>query len=180
MAYDFNAPRRGAAPVPRTETDAPAERPAAGRVPLSLEEMGKLCQLITAAQRELRGATRGIAEEFSLGHRGAWIIGMISKGIVFPSDLTDMMRISRSLMAAELERLVQAGLITSRKNERDGRRLELALTPLGEGANDRLGRDIDRMFQERLSSYSREQILLCMRILTDVSAGGNLKVSEAN
>lgn len=176
MAYDFNSETGsgGAAPIATCGARSrgePAERS------LSLEEMGKLCQVIAAAQRELRSATKGVTEEYSLGPRGAWIIGMIGKGTVFPSDLAQRLRISPSLVAAELERLVEAGLITSRKNERDARRLELALTSSGEAANARLGRDLEEMLRKRLSDYTREEILLCMRILSDFSAGEVAKLA---
>ena len=93
---------------------------------------------------------------------------LISIGeVVFPLDLTKMFQIGRSLITAELTRLSDAGLIAYRKNDGDGRRVELTLTPLGETVQRRVKANLAKLVSQRLTSYSREQALLFGRMLHD-------------
>lgn len=140
-----------------------------GSLNLSWDEIGFICHAMAMAPRQLRRVSKTITEEYSLGPRGAWMLGLIAKGSVFPLDLTHMFQVGRSLITAELNRLTEAGLITSRKSADDGRRLELALTPKGEAANIRLAEELAMLLGERLSSYTREEILFCARMLRDFS-----------
>lgn len=135
---------------------------------LSWEEIGFICEGMVFASRSLAVATRRITEEYSLGPRGAWITMLISIGqVVFPLDLTKMFRIGRSLITAELTRLSDAGLITYRKSASDGRRVELALTPLGQSVHRRVREELSTLVTRRLAAYTREEALLCGRILHD-------------
>src|SRR5205814_525045 len=94
---------------------------------------------------------------------------MIEVGIDSPSKLADAFRIGRSLATTELNRLAESGLIESRRGEGDGRRSKLYLTERGREANDRLRHAIARFVTERLGHYSRDDLMLCARILRDFS-----------
>jgi hypothetical protein len=100
----------------------------AARLNLSWEETGCLYEGIVFGSRTLRGALRIITDEYGLGQRGAWILVLISSGQVFPSELTDVFRVGRSLMTTELAPSPRP----YRKSTSDRRRVKLALTPLGE------------------------------------------------
>ena len=135
---------------------------------LSWEEIGFILEGLVIAPRPLRVATRAITAEYSLGPRGAWIAVLISIGeVVFPLDLTKVFQIGRSLITAELTRLSDAGLIAYRKNDSDGRRVELTLTPLGETVQRRVKTNLARLVTRRLASYTRGQALLFGRMLHD-------------
>jgi DNA-binding MarR family transcriptional regulator len=137
--------------------------------PLDLpwEEISLIGEGLSLASRPLRLATQKISDEYSLGPRGAWMLRLISKGQVYPLDLSKAFNIGRSLITAELNRLSDAGLITYTKSVSDGRRLELRLTALGDRVSQRVKRDLSKLITHRLSGYTREQVALCARMLLD-------------
>ena len=139
---------------------------------LSWDEIGFLCEGMSFASRPMYEATRNITEEFSLGPRGAWILGLIDNGHIYPLDITNVFRIGRSLISAELARLTEAGLITSAKNPEDRRRTALTLTPLGRDARRRAKEQLAALVLGRLKDYSREEMMLCARMLHDWRANG--------
>jgi DNA-binding MarR family transcriptional regulator len=135
---------------------------------LSWDEIGFLCEGLSLASRPMGLATRSITDAYSLGPRGAWITVLIAaEQVRFPLDLAHVFQIGRSLITAELSRLTEAGLITYRKSERDGRRTELTLTPLGDSVQRRVKEELSKLVLRRLSRYQREDILLCTRLLRD-------------
>jgi DNA-binding MarR family transcriptional regulator len=142
---------------------------------LSWDEISYLSAGFAFASQPLMEATKAVAKQYSLGPRGAWILRLIAGKNVSPSELTEMFRVGRSLISAELSRLTDAGLITYTKNEGDQRRVELALTKLGEQANRRVRADLVKIVRSRLASYSREEILLCSRMLHDFIGSENIR-----
>jgi DNA-binding MarR family transcriptional regulator len=139
----------------------------AKQLKLSWDEIGYLTEGFSFASRPMKLASENITAEFSLGPRGAWIMILIKNGQVYPLDLANVFRIGRSLITAELIPLTDARLITYRKSAGDKRRVELALTPLGERAVVRIREGITRLVLHRLSGYTREEVLLCARLLHD-------------
>jgi DNA-binding MarR family transcriptional regulator len=135
--------------------------------PLSDDEVAHLCSVMGVAPRQLAKAREAITEQFDLGPRGAWILGMIGVGVDSPSQLADALRIGRSLATTELNRLSDAGLIEAQRGQGDGRRSQLRLTASGREANEWLGRALTRFVNDRLAAYTREELLLCARILRD-------------
>jgi DNA-binding MarR family transcriptional regulator len=139
--------------------------------PLAHSEIGAFCNAMNTARRQLSLAAKVITERYDLGPRGAWIIGLIATGSAFPSDLTRVFGVGRSLITAELVRLEKAGLITCTKNSADGRRVELEVTPLGQSAHHELGEELAKLVSERLVGYTRDDLLFCTRLLEDFSGG---------
>ena len=133
----------------------------------SREEVVDFCYSTGLASRYMAPATQSVAETYSLGPRGAWILGLISTGVVFPSDLADVFGVGRSLITAELTRLTEAGLVTRRVIPEDGRRFQLALTTLGIQAYEKMLNELTALVNDRLSSYSRKDIARFVRILHD-------------
>jgi DNA-binding MarR family transcriptional regulator len=138
---------------------------------LSDTELAFLFSVMGVAPRQLQEARKTVTDRYRLGPRGAWMLGMIKVGIDSPSALAERSRVGRSLVTTELNRLLDAGLITSRKESSDARRLKLSLTPEGEAASDQLAADMAVFASERLKAYTREEVLLCARILRDFSGG---------
>jgi len=135
---------------------------------LSWDEIGLICEGLAFASRLLWSSIKDITEEYSLGPRGAWIVRLVGRGDTSPLDLTNVFKVGRSLITAELVRLTQADLITYRKSASDGRRVELALTPLGRTVERRVKEGLTKLVTQRLSSYKREDILLFGRMLRDL------------
>ena len=144
---------------------------------LSWEDIGFFGNAIAIASRQWRIAAKQVREEYALGPHGPWIIGLIaSNHVIYPSDLTKVLRCGRSLISAELNKLSEAGLINCRKSEEDGRQIELSVTPLGAEMNKRVAEGLTNMLEERLVHYTREDILYCARLLRDL-AGPSLDVA---
>jgi DNA-binding MarR family transcriptional regulator len=144
---------------------------------LSWEDIGFFGNAIAIASRQWRIAAKQVREEYALGPHGPWIIGLIaSNHVVYPSDLTKVLRCGRSLISAELNKLSEAGLINCRKSEEDGRQIELSVTPLGAEMNKRVAEGLTSLLEERLVHYTREDILYCARLLRDL-AGPSLDVA---
>jgi DNA-binding MarR family transcriptional regulator len=137
---------------------------------LSWEDIGFFGNAIAIASRQWRLAAKQVRDEYALGPHGPWIIGLIaSNHVVYPSDLTKVLRCGRSLISAELNKLSEAGLINCRKSEEDGRQIELSVTPLGAEMNKRVAEGLTSMLEERLVHYTREDILYCARLLRDLA-----------
>lgn len=145
----------------------PASRAAPARPELSDEEISQFCNVIGLGPRTMRGAREAITTRYDLGPRGAWIMGLIESGFTSPSALTEVLRIGRSLVTAEINRLQQAGLITGNQSVRDGRRVVLKLTGEGRRASDELRAAVNEFVTGRLAGYSKEQVLACIALLQD-------------
>src|ERR1043166_1525787 len=127
---------------------------------LGWDDIGLLVQGLAFADRPLQQATAKVTERYSLGPRGAWTLNLIDHGFVYPHELADIFEIGRSLVSAEISRLTEAGLITS-KPGKDRRRTELGLTELGEAALAEIRGELDRVLRAGLSGYSIDDVRLC-------------------
>lgn len=134
------------------------------------EDVAYFCSAVGVALRPMNDASSLIAQKYDLGPRGPWILGMIQVGVTSPSRLSELLGIGRSLLTSELNRLSRAQLIDTRKHVGDGRRVMLSLTPEGTACNEQLRAHLTSLTQERLTGYSREEILLCTRLLRDFAA----------
>lgn len=136
--------------------------------PLTWDDIGFLAHGMSFASQPLHKATDGVTKRYGLGPRGAWILNLVEIGLVFPHELAEMLRIGRSLVSAELARLTDAGLLTSRQGTKDRRRSELALTAAGQTAREEVQRELARLMTETLAHYTPEELRLCARILSDM------------
>ncbi len=143
-----------------------AEPPAGA--PLTWDDIGLLCHGLVFAQRPILAATKGVTERNSLGPRGAWLLNLISAGVNFPHELSEVMGIGRSLMSAELARLTDAGLIVSKPGATDKRRTELALTDKGEAEHKVIHAEIERILRAGLAKYAPDEVRLVTRMLRDM------------
>ena len=138
---------------------------------LNHEDMRAFTHALTSARGQFTHATKALCVEFSLGPRGPWIIGLIGRSPIAPHELATFYNVGRSLITAELNKLADAGLIEQTRDSADGRRVTLSLTAAGQQIYRRLGKDLDAFLSERLAGYSREEVLLCTRLLADFSQG---------
>lgn len=122
------------------------------------------------AQRELLSAARNIREEFGLGPRGTWILGLMATGrIRTQADVVRRYDVGRSIIAEEMARLTQAGLVLSERDGGDRRQVALHLTKAGEEANARMGKAMAARLAERLGGYALGDLLFCTGLLEDLA-----------
>lgn len=134
---------------------------------LAWDDIGHVLEGLAFAQRPIRAATRKVTMRHKLGPRGAFILSLISGGVRYPLDLSVALKVGRSLVTAELDRLREAGLITSTPGEEDRRRSQLALTEEGAKACEEVRLAMRRMISRNLEGYSAEEIRLFGRMLRD-------------
>lgn len=132
---------------------------ATGRTgPLDWNDIGLLCEGLAFAQRPLRQGTGQVTKQYNLGPRGAHILNLLANGVLHPLELATALCCGRSLITAELARLTDAGLVTSRPGQVDRRRTELSLTPLGERTSQQIREDTSRILLANLAGYTPEEV----------------------
>lgn len=147
------------------------EQPRPDPPALERDDIGVFANALVAARGQFGQATKALCAEYGLAPRGPWIIGMVGKQSLAPNELADFFNVGRSLITAELGRLIEAGLLVQGRDAVDGRRATLALTDAGRTVFDRLGDDLEAFMAQRLSGYSRDDIMLCARLLSDFVRG---------
>jgi len=136
--------------------------------PLVWDDIGYLSHGLVFGPRPLLQATRGVTERYSLRPRGGWVLHLIGGGLFHPHELSDVLKIGRSLVSAELARLTEAGLITSSTGKSDKRRSELKLTTAGEEALAEIRAELFRSLTSALKSYSPVQVRMLSKMLHDL------------
>jgi len=136
---------------------------------LTADDISNFSHALAAARGQFGKAVKSLASDYDLGQRGPWIIGIVGRIQVSPHQLADFFSVGRSLITAELTKLEECGFIALAKDENDGRRTNIALTPTGREVYDRLGRDMEAFLAERLAGYTVEEVRLCARLLADFS-----------
>ncbi|MFT4025430.1 MAG: hypothetical protein QM676_01315 [Novosphingobium sp.] len=121
-------------------------------------DIGFICEGIAFAQRPLREGNEKIIKLYKLGPRGAFILNLLSNGMLYPLELADALCCGRSLITAELSRLTDAGLVASRPGEVDRRRTELTLTELGESALAEIRAETSRIIRTNMAEYTPDEI----------------------
>lgn len=138
---------------------------------LSWKEISFLDHALAAARRQWRTVAQSIRTEHALGPRGPWILSLIATGqVASQAELARIYKCSRSLITLELTRLSDAGLISTHKCDTDRRKFNLGLTPLGEDTHRRLCDFLVEMLEDRLTDYTRDEIMFCARMLHDLAA----------
>lgn len=135
------------------------------------DEIGYFVGALASARDQFEQLARELARANGVGPRGPWIIGLIDRHPASPHELAMYLGIGRSLITAELRQLQEAGLIHYARNPRDGRRVELSLTPGGMAVRDLLDKRLQAMMEERLAGYSKAQVMACARLLGDFGKG---------
>lgn len=158
----------------RTHTGDAVNDVAPASPDLSAYEIALFCNVLGVAPLQLAKAREAITARYDLGPRGAWIVGLLEVGVNSPSGLTEVLCIGRSLVTAEINRLLQAGLVTGNQNARDGRRTVLALTEEGRRVSRELRQTVNDFVTSRLAGYSREEIVACTALLQDFVGGAQI------
>lgn len=154
----------------------------AGIDALGWDEIGLIAEGLALGLMPIEQATDPIIAQYDLGPRGAMIMGLISSGKRFPTELSEALRTGRSLITSDLARLTEAGLITATRSRDDRRRTELGLTGKGKAAWQRARGEMERILRINLAHYSAREIRLFIRMLCDarrlVSAGPALPAAN--
>lgn len=134
-------------------------------------DIGLICEGVAFAQRPLREGNREITKRYNLGPRGAFILNLLANGMLYPLELATALCCGRSLVTAELSRLSDASLITSRPGEVDRRRTELTLTLLGQEALAEIRAETSRIIRTNLADYTPGEVRKFIEMLRAVRGG---------
>ncbi len=106
-----------------------------------------------------------VTEHYNLGPRGAWILNVISHGVAYPLELSQVFCVGRSLITAEIARLTEAGLVDARPGQDDRRKTELTLTPRGKQASGEIRAEMLRIVRRRLAGFAPGEVRLVSEAL---------------
>ena len=120
-----------------------------------------------AARRMLR-LVDPVTATYSLGPRGASMLTLIDRGAVHPTQLSEIYEVGRSLITAEVSRLIAAGLVVRDEFEHDKRRATLRLTALGKQVSDECFAAFTQAVQSSLGHYGQKQRTLFIQMLEDL------------
>lgn len=135
---------------------------------LSWEELGFVIEGLAFAQRPIRAAARQVIQRNGLGPRGAFILSMISGGLCYPLELSTALKVGRSLITAEVSRLIEAGLVTASPGKEDRRRSQLELTEAGDAACAEVRAAMSNIVRRNLAGYTADEVRLLGQMLRDV------------
>ena len=102
-----------------------------GRKSVTPEYTAYLLHTVGTTARRMLAIMEPINQQYSLGPRGASMLTLIDHGSVHPAELAEIYEVGRSLITAEVSRLMAAGLVIREGSSADKRRATLSLTPLG-------------------------------------------------
>ena len=144
-------------------------RAAKNTADIGWEEIAFLAEGLAFGPRALHAATAGVTERYNLGPRGAWILNVISHGVAYPLELSQVFCVGRSLITAELVRLTDAGLVDARPGQDDRRRTELTLTDLGKRASAEIRDELSAIVRRRLAGFGADEVRLTAEALRALS-----------
>jgi DNA-binding MarR family transcriptional regulator len=139
------------------------------------DTIGKLVEGLAYSSRPIHASVRDVTKKLGLGRRGPFILNLVSEGAEFPNELATKFRTSRSLITADLNRLIEAGLLTATPAETDKRRTRLQLTEAGRIVCGNIRREMARIVTRNLVAYSEDETRLFMEMLQAV---GRLEPGE--
>ncbi len=120
-----------------------------------------------AARRMLR-LMDPVTVAHSLGPRGASMLTLIDRGAVHPAQLAEIYEVGRSLITAEIARLIAAGLVVRDEFELDKRRASLTLTALGKQVSAECFAAYTQAVESSLGRYGPKQRALFRKMLEDL------------
>lgn len=124
--------------------------------------------VVGMAARRMLALVEPINIRYSLGPRGASMLTLIERGAIHPAQLAEIYEVGRSLITAEISRLVAAGLVTREGFDQDKRRASLALTPLGKDISAKCFASYVKTLESSLGHYSQEERTLFLAMLQDL------------
>jgi DNA-binding MarR family transcriptional regulator len=127
-----------------------------------LNDLGKIIYRLNAVIRPL-------AERHDLGPRGMWALRCIADGKVYPSDIAAAMMVGPSLVTKDLQRLMEAQLVTRQPDPSDGRRSCFELTKKGRDLSMEGFSLLEKRVAPKLKSYDAKDLVSFLRILDDLS-----------
>src|SRR5690606_7859120 len=127
-----------------------------------------LLHTVGVTARRMLAIMEPINQQYSLGPRGASMLTLINHGSVHPAELAEIYEVGRSLISAEINRLVTAQLVERNESDGDKRRATLSLTPLGKKVSADSFKTLLQTVDTSLSRYSDKERNLLLTMLIDL------------
>ena len=140
-----------------------------GRKSVTPEYTAYLLHTVGTTARRMLAIMEPINQQYSLGPRGASMLTLIDHGSVHPAELAEIYEVGRSLITAEVSRLMAAGLVIREGSSADKRRATLSLTPLGKEGRAESFRTLQEAIEGSLARYSEQERNLLLTMLIDLS-----------
>ena len=149
--------------TPVSMTPLPAQ--ADDDVALTEAAVRDIIEQVSAISRRMLSLSQPYAAQYDLAPRGLWVLGRIRDGMVHPGDLAREFHVGPSLVTAETQRLIAAGLVTSEADPRDARRSRLALTAQGDALYTTMWADLTGAMGQSLGRCAPEERVVFLKVL---------------
>jgi DNA-binding MarR family transcriptional regulator len=138
------------------------------RKTVSPEFTAYLLHTVGVTARRMLRIVEPINAQYSLGPRGASMLTLIDRGAVHPAQLAEIYEVGRSLITAEINRLVAAQLVVRNESDGDKRRATLSLTPLGKKVTADSFKTLQQVVDTSLARYTDQERNLLLTMLIDL------------
>jgi DNA-binding MarR family transcriptional regulator len=122
----------------------------------------------TDVRRSLDRELKSFRRREKLSDRGLFIIHIVNAGLNWPSALIDYFDVLPSTITVEIEKLVQAGLLTRHAAPADRRVIQLAVTDKGKAVRRRGLALLNAKFRPRLDAISAQDLQVTIDTLRKI------------
>jgi len=128
-------------------------------------EVNKILEIIADAQRAVDKELKTLARRVKLPPRGIFTLTLIHAVLDRPSLLVDYFNSIPSTMTLEVDRLVEAGLVTRKADPSDRRIVRLELTKKGNKFRENVMDVVNAMFIPKMSRIPKDEFRACIETL---------------
>jgi DNA-binding MarR family transcriptional regulator len=128
-------------------------------------DVNEILAIISDAQRAVDRQLKSLARKVKLPPRGIFTLTLIHAGLDRPSLLVDYFNALPSTMTLEVDRLVEAGLVTRKPDSQDRRIIRLALTRKGNKFREDVMDTVNAMFLPKMSAIPKAEFQACLKTL---------------
>lgn len=128
-------------------------------------DVNEMLEIISDAQRAVDRQLKSLSRRVKLPPRGIFTLTLIHAGLDRPSLLVEYFNSIPSTITLEVDRLVEAKLVTRKADPQDRRIVRLELTKKGNKLREDVIDLVNAMFIPKMASIPREEFAACVATL---------------
>lgn len=128
-------------------------------------DVNEILEIISDAQRAVDRQVKNLSRKLKIQPRGIFTLTLIHAGLDRPSLLVEYFDALPSTITLEVDRLVEAGLVTRKPDAQDRRIVRLALTRKGNKFREDVIDVVNAMFLPKMNEISKAEFKACLKTL---------------